>query len=119
MLKNDRYTYRITWSEDDHEYAGLCIEFPSLSWLDEDGAWQDAVTVSHTDIKGGDFASIVRLAPSERPKLDATGAITVRLRVSRVGLNDRSSAELKLPLGRITNPSTSNALTFAWNDLLP
>ena len=32
-LKNDRYTYRITWSEDDHEYVGLCAEFPSLSWL--------------------------------------------------------------------------------------
>jgi predicted HicB family RNase H-like nuclease len=35
MLKNDRYTYRVTWSEEDQEYAGLCIEFPSLSWLDE------------------------------------------------------------------------------------
>ena len=35
MLKNDRYTYRITWSEEDQEYAGLCVEFPSLSWLDE------------------------------------------------------------------------------------
>ena len=32
-LKNDRYTYRITWSEDDQEFVGLCIEFPSLSWL--------------------------------------------------------------------------------------
>ncbi len=32
-LKNDRYTYRITWSEDDNEYVGLCAEFPSLSWL--------------------------------------------------------------------------------------
>lgn len=32
-LKNDRYTYRVTWSEDDGEYAGLCAEFPSLSWL--------------------------------------------------------------------------------------
>jgi len=31
--KNDRYTYRITWSEDDKEYVGLCAEFPSLSWL--------------------------------------------------------------------------------------
>jgi predicted HicB family RNase H-like nuclease len=29
----DRYTYRITWSEDDKEYVGLCLEFPSLSWL--------------------------------------------------------------------------------------
>ena len=33
MLKNDRYTYRVTWSEEDNEYVGLCIEFPSLSWL--------------------------------------------------------------------------------------
>ena len=32
-LKNDRYTYRVTWLEDDNEYVGLCAEFPSLSWL--------------------------------------------------------------------------------------
>lgn len=29
----DRYTYRVTWSEEDQEYVGLCAEFPSLSWL--------------------------------------------------------------------------------------
>ncbi len=29
----DRYTYRVTWSEEDREYVGLCAEFPSLSWL--------------------------------------------------------------------------------------
>lgn len=34
VMKNDRYTYRVTWSEDDNEYVGLCVEFPSLSWLD-------------------------------------------------------------------------------------
>jgi predicted HicB family RNase H-like nuclease len=32
-LRSDRYTYRITWSEDDGEFVGLCLEFPSLSWL--------------------------------------------------------------------------------------
>ena len=32
-LKNDKYTYRVTWSEEDKEYVGLCAEFPSLSWL--------------------------------------------------------------------------------------
>ncbi|NQT54931.1 MAG: type II toxin-antitoxin system HicB family antitoxin [Desulfobacteraceae bacterium] len=32
-LQNDRYTYRVTWSDDDNEYVGLCTEFPSLSWL--------------------------------------------------------------------------------------
>ena len=31
--KNDKYTYRVTWSEDDNEYVGLCAEFSSLSWL--------------------------------------------------------------------------------------
>ena len=34
MAKNvDRYTYRVTWSEEDQEYVGLCAEFSSLSWL--------------------------------------------------------------------------------------
>lgn len=31
--KNNKYTYRVTWSEEDAEYVGLCTEFPSLSWL--------------------------------------------------------------------------------------
>ena len=32
-VKNDKYTYRVTWSEEDNEHVGLCVEFPSLSWL--------------------------------------------------------------------------------------
>lgn len=31
----DRYSYRVTWSEEDQEYAGLCAELPSLSWLEK------------------------------------------------------------------------------------
>ncbi len=31
----DKYTYRVTWSEEDQEHVGLCVEFPSLSWLDK------------------------------------------------------------------------------------
>ncbi len=31
--KSDRYTYRVTWSEEDQEHVGLCAELPSLSWL--------------------------------------------------------------------------------------
>ena len=33
MIENDRFTYRVTWSEEDREYVGLCAEFPGLSWL--------------------------------------------------------------------------------------
>jgi len=29
----DRFSYRVTWSEEDQECVGLCAEFPSLSWL--------------------------------------------------------------------------------------
>jgi predicted HicB family RNase H-like nuclease len=32
--KQDQYTYRVTWSEEDGEHVGLCSEFPGLSWLD-------------------------------------------------------------------------------------
>jgi predicted HicB family RNase H-like nuclease len=34
MKKVDQYTYRVAWSEEDGEYVGTCVEFPSLSWLD-------------------------------------------------------------------------------------
>ena len=32
----DKYTYRISWSEEDEEFVGLCAEFPGLSWLASD-----------------------------------------------------------------------------------
>ena len=34
LIENDHYTYRVTWSDDDKEYVGLCAEFPGWSWLD-------------------------------------------------------------------------------------
>jgi len=33
----NKYTYRITWSEEDQEFVGRCIEFPSLTWLSGGG----------------------------------------------------------------------------------
>lgn len=27
------YTYRVTWSAEDHEFVATCAEVPSLSWL--------------------------------------------------------------------------------------
>ena len=43
----ERYTYRVTWSEEDQEYLGLCAEFPSLSWL---GDSQDAALKGIRDV---------------------------------------------------------------------
>ena len=32
-MATDHYTYQVTWSPEDREHVGLCVEFPSLSWL--------------------------------------------------------------------------------------
>ena len=89
----------------------------SLRWLDDDlVTWRDSPTISHTNSKG-DFLSILRFAPAEKPNLD-NGSVTVRLRVRRNG-NERSSADFKLLQGRVTDPSTLDPLTFAWDELQP
>ncbi len=35
-MNTKHYTYRVIWSEEDLEFVGLCAEFPSLSWLEQD-----------------------------------------------------------------------------------
>lgn len=35
MINYEHYTYRVTWSDEDQEFVGLCAEFPSLSYLEE------------------------------------------------------------------------------------
>ena len=35
MNNHEHYTYRVTWSQEDGEYVGLCAEFPSRSGPDE------------------------------------------------------------------------------------
>jgi hypothetical protein len=93
-----------------------------LRWLDEDGLWRDAPTVASTNTRGGNFTAILRLSPSEVPQLDAKNAVTVRLRARRGG-SERESTNLKLPQGRIADPSFfaqgPDALVFAWDELQP
>lgn len=36
MINPEHYIYKVIWSVEDQEYVGLCAEFPSLSYLDED-----------------------------------------------------------------------------------
>ena len=90
-----------------------------LRWLDDDGTtWHDAPIHSHTT-QHGDFVSVLRLASTDVPQLDANGAVTVRLRALRDGMAERGSADVKLPQGRIADSATMPALTFAWDELQP
>ena len=35
MVNYEHYGYRVIWSAEDEEFVGLCAEFPSLSYLNE------------------------------------------------------------------------------------
>jgi hypothetical protein len=90
-----------------------------LRWLDDDGVtWRDAPTRCLTNARG-DFVSVLRLASSEVPQVDPSGALTVRLVVRRDEVNERSSTDVKLVQGRVADPTTLNAMRFAWDELQP
>jgi hypothetical protein len=48
MQQYHRYSYRVTWSENDEEHVGLCAEFPGLSWLAP--APEEALAISEFEI---------------------------------------------------------------------
>ncbi len=49
VRESDKYTYRVTWSEEDEMFVGLCTEFPSLSWLSDTRA--DALQGIHRIVR--------------------------------------------------------------------
>ena len=88
-----------------------------LRWLDDDNVtWRDSPIVSRTN-SDGDIVSILRFDPNDVPDIDANRKLTLRLRVRRN--TERTSSDLKLPQGRIADPLTMSALTFAWDELNP
>jgi predicted HicB family RNase H-like nuclease len=106
VTETDKYTYRVTWSEEDEEFVGLCAEFPSLSWLAEspEAALKGIRKVVRTCIKdmtndGEDIPSaiasknysgkfMVRVPPDVHRKL------AVKAAESGVSLNRVASAKL-------------------------
>jgi hypothetical protein len=85
-----------------------------LQWLD-DGNWRDALVKARTGAKGGDFVSILSLTPGDLPEIH-DGKLTVRIRVRR-DIRERTSNDLNILQGRVTDPSTLNDLTLAWDEL--
>ena len=77
--KSDRYTYRVTWSEEDKEYVGLCVEFPSLSWLADT---QEAVLRGINDVVAeviSDMESNGEAIPEPLSLKHYSGKFTVRI----------------------------------------
>jgi len=64
MVNYNHYSYRIIWSIEDQEFVGLCAEFPSLSYLDED---QSAALLGITSLVG-DVVSEMKANEEEIPE---------------------------------------------------
>jgi len=75
----DHYTYRVTWSEEDGEYVGLCAEFPSLSWLadSQEAALRGIRTVVREVLS--DMLSSGEAIPQPLALRDYSGKFTVRI----------------------------------------
>jgi HicB family len=55
MIDYSHYSYRVNWSLEDQEFLGLCAEFPSLSFLDQD---QSTALIGITDLVKGVVAEM-------------------------------------------------------------
>jgi len=108
-LANDHYTYRVTWSDEDGEYVGLCAEFPSLSWLSEtyEAALQgirDVVAEVVSDMQANDEPIPEPLATKRysgtftvRVPPEVHRSLAMEAAESNVSLNRLISARLSTP----------------------
>lgn len=73
------YTYRVIWSEEDEEFVGLCAEFPSLSWLNEDqqAAFAGIVALVHDCLQ--DLVAQGEPVPTPLSKKQYSGKFMVRI----------------------------------------
>ncbi len=100
VVKNDRYTYRVTWSEEDGEYVGLVAEFPSLSWLakTQDEALQGIRNIVAEAIK--DMKSNEEPIPEPIASRHYSGIFTVRTTPDIHRLIAIQAAESKVSINR-------------------
>jgi predicted HicB family RNase H-like nuclease len=104
----DKYTYRVTWSEDDGEYVGLCAEFPSLSWLastqeDALNGIRDIVKLAIADMK-----SAGETIPQPLATKNYSGKFLVRIPPEVHRKLEMQAAEAKISLNRLVSSKLSN-----------
>jgi predicted HicB family RNase H-like nuclease len=73
------YTYRVFWSEEDEEFVGLCAEFPSMSWLDEDQQKAFSAIVALVQACILDLAAHNEPIPAPLSKKQYSGKFMVRI----------------------------------------
>jgi predicted HicB family RNase H-like nuclease len=103
----DKYTYRVTWSEEDGEHIGLCAEFPSLSWLADSpeaalAGIRDTVKQAVQDMQANNEA-----APEPLATRYYSGKFTVRVPPEIHRKLQIQAAESKVSFNRLINARLS------------
>jgi hypothetical protein len=103
----EKYTYRVSWSDEDGEYVGLCAEMPSLSWLDrsQEGALRGIVGAARDVVR--DMAKTREKPPVPLAIRRYSGQFKVRIppQVHRRLVTE--AAEEKVSLNRLVSAKLS------------
>lgn len=111
MADIDHYTYRCTWSAEDGQCVGTCLEFPSLSWLSGSALEATMGIRSLVDDVVNDMAARGELIPEPLADRQYSGEFRVRILPALhrelvmqaaeqgVSLNGLASAKLASPVG--------------------
>jgi predicted HicB family RNase H-like nuclease len=80
MPNANQCTYRVSWSEEDGEFVGTCVEFSSLSWLGkkQEGALKGVRKLVVDCLK--DMKKNREVLPQPLSTRKFTGELRVRLR---------------------------------------
>jgi predicted HicB family RNase H-like nuclease len=105
--QSDHYTYRITWSEEDQEYVGLCLEFPSLSYLAKTQAvaLKEIMKLVHETV--ADMEMNHETIPEPIAEKHFSGKFQVRIPPDRHRLLAIRAAEAKVSLNRYISDKLS------------
>lgn len=102
-MNTRHYTYRVTWSEEDGEFVGLCAEFPGLSWLAGtlEGALKGIARV--VDDVVTDMRKNAEDVPQPLSARHYSGKFQVRIPPQRHRLLAMQAAEAGISLNRLVN----------------
>ena len=101
MVNYKYYAYRIVWSVEDEEFVGLCAEFPSLSYLDEDHLKAiEGITTLVKDIVA-DMEANGEPAPIPISERKYSGKFQIRITPERHRMLAIEAAEQNVSLNRL------------------
>jgi len=99
----EHYAYRVDWSEEDQEFVGTCVEFPSLSWLEESQV--DALSGIRELVKEtiDDLALAGELIPEPINKKSYSGKLSLRMTPQQHRRLAMEAAEERVSINRLVN----------------